>query len=148
MSSRAQIAEVLREFALSLPGAYEDTPWGESVARVKKGVFVYLGRSDEEKERASAKKREHIGEPGSYSISVKLPHSGHCAIASRIGRPSDYGLGKKGWVTLTFPPGLSLPIDDLKRWIEESYRAVAPVTLVNQLNARSGSPANGQRSSG
>lgn len=144
---RARIAEELKEFALGLPGAYEDTPWGESVARVKKGVFVYFGRSDEEKERASEKKREHIGEPGSYSINVKLPHSGRKAIASGIGRPSDYGLGAKGWVTLTFPPGASLPVDDLKWWIEESYRAVAPPTLVKQLEARRGTPAKGRKSS-
>jgi predicted DNA-binding protein (MmcQ/YjbR family) len=138
---RAQIAEELKEFALGLPGAYEDTPWGESVARVKKGVFAYFGRSDEQKQRASEKKREHIGEPGSYSISVKLPHSGRKAIASGIGRPSDYGLGAKGWVRLTFPPSASLPVDDLGRWIEESYRAVAPPILVKQLEARRGPPA-------
>jgi predicted DNA-binding protein (MmcQ/YjbR family) len=142
---RARIAEELKEFALGLAGAYEDIPWGESVARVKKGVFVYFGRSDEEKDRASEKKREHIGEPGSYSINVKLPHSGRMAIADAIGRPSDYGLGAKGWVTLTFPPGASLPVDDLKRWIEESYCAVAPPTLVKQLEARRGTPAKGRK---
>jgi hypothetical protein len=94
--SRARIAEELREFALGLPGAYEDSPWGESVARVEKGVFVYFGRSDEEKERASEKKREHTGEPGSYSINVKLPHTGRKAIASGIGRPATKGLARRG----------------------------------------------------
>jgi hypothetical protein len=143
---RARIAEELKEFALGLPGAYEDTPWGESVARVKKGVFVYFGRSDQEKEHASEKKREHIGEPGSYSINVKLLHSGREAIASGIGRPSDYGLGAKGWVTLTFPPGALLPVDDLKGRIEESYRAVAPPTLVKQLEAMRGTPAKVRKS--
>ena len=33
----------LREFALSLPGAYEEFPWEESVAKVNKKVFVFLG---------------------------------------------------------------------------------------------------------
>jgi predicted DNA-binding protein (MmcQ/YjbR family) len=130
----AKAAADLRAFALGLPGAYEDFPWGESVARVKKGVFVYFGRSDEEKAAASDKKKAHVGAPGEYSINVKLPTSGRKAIASGAGRPSDYGLGAKGWVTLTFPPGASLPVDDLKRWIEESYRAVAPPTLVRQLD--------------
>jgi predicted DNA-binding protein (MmcQ/YjbR family) len=130
---RERVAADLKTFALGLPGAYEATPWGESVVRVKKGIFVFLGRSDEEKALASEKKREHIGEPGSFSITVKLPHSGPETMASGIGRPSDYGLGAKGWVTLTFPPGRSLPTADLWRWIEESYRAVAPPTLVKQL---------------
>ncbi len=133
--SRARIAEDVKDFALGLPGAYEDTPWGGSVARVKKGVFVYFGRSDEEKLKASEKKRAHIGQPGDYSINVKLPRSGRKAIAAGIGRPSDYGMGAKGWVTLTFPPAASLPADDLKAWIEESYLAVAPPSLAKQLAA-------------
>ena len=33
-----------RAFALSLPGATEDFPWGESVAKVNRKVFVFLGR--------------------------------------------------------------------------------------------------------
>jgi hypothetical protein len=144
---RARIAEELKKFALGLPGAYENTPWGETVARVKKGVFVFFGRSDEEKARASEKKRQHIGEPGFYSFSVKLPHTGRKAIASGIGRPTDYGLGAKGWVTLVFPPGASLPVRDLKRWIEESYCAVAPITLVKELAAKRGTPAKGRKSS-
>ena len=144
-SRRERIAEEVKAYALGMPGAYENRPWGESVARVKKGIFVFFGRSDEEKLLASAKKREHIGEPGFYSITVKLPHSGRKAIASGIGRPSDYGLGAKGWVSLTFPPGASLPAGDLKRWIEESYRAVAPPTLVKQLEARRGTPAKEPR---
>ena len=98
-------------------------------------MFAYFGRSDEEKASASAKKREHIGEPESFSINLKLPNSGKRAIASGFGRPSDYGLGAKGWVMLTYPPGASLPVDDLKRWIEESFRAVAPPTLARQLDA-------------
>ena len=34
----------LREFALGLPEAHEDLPWGERVVKVKKKVFVFLGR--------------------------------------------------------------------------------------------------------
>ena len=35
--------EKVREFALGMPGAIEDFPWGESVAKVNKKVFVFLG---------------------------------------------------------------------------------------------------------
>jgi len=128
----AKVAASLREFALGLPGAYEARPWGESVARVKKGIFVYFGRSDQEKVQASDRKKEHIGEPGEYSLNLKLPESGRKVIAAGEGRPSDYGLGAKGWVNVTFPRGAALPLDRLKALIEESYRAIAPPTLVAQ----------------
>ncbi len=129
----AKVVAGLRDFALSLPGAYEASPWGGSVARVKKGIFVYFGRSDDEKLQASERKKAHIGEPGDYSINLKLPTSGRRLVASGAGRPSDYGMGAKGWVTLTYPRGAALPSDELKALIEESYRAVAPPTLTAQL---------------
>ena len=38
--------EKVREFALGMPGAVEEFPWGESVAKVNKKVFVFLGVAD------------------------------------------------------------------------------------------------------
>jgi predicted DNA-binding protein (MmcQ/YjbR family) len=132
--------EGLRAFALGLPGAYEAFPWGESVARVKKGIFVYFGRSDEEKAKASAKKKEHIGEPGEYAFNLKLPESGAKLVASGKGRPSDYGLGAKGWVMVTVPPGRPVPVSALRKLMLESYRAIAPPTLISQLAPRQTRP--------
>lgn len=132
--SNARAAASLREYALSLPGAYEETPWGGSVARVKKGIFVYFGRSDEEKAAASDRKKAHVGQPGDYSINVKLPKSGRKVIASGRGRPSDYGLGAKGWVIVTIPAGSAIVVGEVRPLIEESYRSVAPPTLVAKLD--------------
>jgi hypothetical protein len=44
--------------------------------------------------------------------------------------------GRSGWVTATFAPGVAPPLDPLKDWIDESYRAVAPKSLVKQLGRR------------
>ena len=55
----------LRKYALSLPEACEEFPWGERVAKVNKKIFVFLGR-------------EPDPETG-YSFSVKLPNSGDYA---------------------------------------------------------------------
>src|SRR6059036_4270354 len=38
--------EKVRGFALGLPGAAEEFPWGETVAKVDSKVFVFLGVSD------------------------------------------------------------------------------------------------------
>jgi predicted DNA-binding protein (MmcQ/YjbR family) len=114
------VAGVLRTLALSYPGAHEEFPWGERVVKVKGKVFVFLGREDP------------IG------ISVKLPQSRLMALALPFASPTAYGLGKSGWVTAQFKPREKPPVDVLKAWIDESYRAVAPKKLVAELDARAG----------
>jgi hypothetical protein len=47
--------------------------------------------------------------------------------------PTAYGLGKSGWVSATFEDSDTPPVELLKLWIEESYRAQAPKKLVKQL---------------
>src|SRR5262249_29609403 len=124
-SSSKHPATVLREFALSFPGAHEAFPWGERVVKVGKKVFVFLGHDDEAKEHASEAKKKHIGEPGEYGMSVKLPSSRKAALAMPFSSPTEYGLGTRGWVSMSFGPRDKPPMDKLKAWIEESYRAIA-----------------------
>ena len=107
----------LRAFALAYPGATEEFPWGERVAKVKGKVFVFLGRD------------EPLG------ISVKLPQSRLMALSLPFASPTGYGLGKSGWITAEFGPRDKPPMDILEAWIDESYRAVAPKTLLKALDA-------------
>ena len=113
----ASIAEQLGEYALSFPGAFEDFPWGERVAKVNKKVFAFLGK------------------PDSTSIGVKLPQSGEQARELPFVEPAGYGLGKSGWVQVDIS-GKKVPVGLLREWIEESYLAVAPKKLVMELDAR------------
>ena len=102
--------------ALTFPGAWEDHPWGESVVKVGKKIFVFLGSE------------EHHG------VTVKLLASHAEALSFPGAAPTGYGLGKAGWVTIPFGengPGTDLVGD----WIDESYRRVATKTLVKQLDA-------------
>ena len=108
----------LRGYALGLPGAWEDFPWGESVVKVGKKVFVFLGRSGDV-----------------LSVSVKLPSSSFLALDLPFASPTGYGLARGGWVTAEFAKGESPPMELLNRWVEESYRAVAPRRLVKELEA-------------
>ena len=102
----------LRAFCLSFPEAYEDHPWGETVFKVRKKIFVFLG----------------LPENG-VSVTVKLPTSGWPAQQLPFVKPTGYNLGKSGWITASFAPGEEIPFDLLREWIMESYRAVAPKKL-------------------
>jgi predicted DNA-binding protein (MmcQ/YjbR family) len=109
----------IHEFALGLPGAYEDHPWGEDVVKVNKKVFAFLG-SDE------------AADPG---MTVKLRDSLDQALSVPGIEPSGYGLGRAGWVSISFQDATP-PLAVLKDWVEESYRLVAPRRLVDELDAR------------
>jgi predicted DNA-binding protein (MmcQ/YjbR family) len=116
-SEIAAVREELLAFALSLPEAWEDHPWGESVAKVRKKVFAFFGVDD-----------------GSHppGMTVKLPESADHALSLPEGSPTGYGLGRAGWVTIALSS--QLPAGDvLTDWIMESYRAVAPKSLAAKL---------------
>lgn len=108
----------LRAFALQLPEAYADFPWGEVVLKVNRRIFLFLGRDQE-----------------ITGFSVKLDQYLGMALSVPGAAPTRYGLGTAGWVTLSF--GEVLPERDLLReLVEESYRLVAPKRLVAELDRR------------
>lgn len=114
----------LRKFGLAYPKAHTKSPWpGHLDLAVNDKTFAYLSIE---------------GEP--FSISCKLPESSELALTLPFAEPTAYGLGKSGWVTARFPEGQAPPVDLLKAWIDESYRAQAPKKLVALL-AASGKPA-------
>src|SRR2546422_10383439 len=114
---RRRAAALLREFALAFPEAREDFPWGGGVVKVRGKVFVFLGHDE-----------------GDLGLSVKLPRSGMLALSLPFASPTGYGLGKAGWVTARFGSREKAPLDLLRAWIDESYRAVAPKRLLAALS--------------
>ena len=116
MTAAHPLAEPVRSFALGLPEAYEDHPWGESVAKVNKKIFVFFGMPDDAR----------------LSFTVKLPHSNDEALSMDWSTVPGYGLDRGHWVTVT-PPG-DAPLELLTGWIEESYRVVAPKRLKDLLS--------------
>jgi predicted DNA-binding protein (MmcQ/YjbR family) len=113
----------LRAFALAYPGTHEDFPWGERVIKVKGKVFVFLGRDE-----------------AGLGLTVKLPQSGLMALGLPFASPAGYGMGKSGWVTVQFAPREKPPMDLMRAWIDESYRAVAPKKLVATLSGPDAAP--------
>ena len=108
----------LRDHAMSFPETTEDHPWGHRAIKVRGKGFLFLGG---EKDKAE------------LSLSVKLPSSHDVALDLPFAEPTGYGLGKSGWVTARFAKVSEVPLDLLKGWINESYRAVAPKKLVKAL---------------
>lgn len=96
----------LRDYALALPGAYEDHPWGEIVAKVGKKVFMFLGQQE------------------TSWVTVKLtdPMVREHALTLKGAEPSGYGLGRSGWVSIPIR-GNASKYKLLTEFIEESYRA-------------------------
>ena len=110
----------LREFGLAYPGAHTKSPWpGHMDLAVKDKTFAYLSIE---------------GEP--FSISCKLVNTWAQALQLPYTKPTAYGLGKASWVTASFADGDELPVQMLKDWIDESYRAQAPKKLVASLAPR------------
>ncbi len=107
----------LRAFGLTYPGAHTKSPWpGHLDLAVKDKTFAYLSAP---------------GEPP--SISCKLPESAPMALTLPNAKPTPYGLGKSGWVSVSFGADEVPPIDMLRAWVDESYRAQAPKKLVASL---------------
>ena len=110
----------LRAFGLAYPGAHSKSPWPEhDDLAVNDKTFAYLPVA---------------GQP--FSLSVKLPYTSEVALELPYAKATAYGLGKSGWVSFT-PPEDGMPsLDQLKEWIDESYRAQAPKKLVKELDSR------------
>jgi predicted DNA-binding protein (MmcQ/YjbR family) len=116
-----KILKQLRDYGLALPGAHLKSPWpGHKDLAVNDKTFAYLSIE---------------GEP--LGISCKLPASSAMALMLPFTKPTEYGLGKSGWVSASFvehEPSFEM----LKAWIDESYRAQAPKKLLKALD---GGPA-------
>lgn len=120
-AAMAALEDEMRRYALGFPEAIEDHPWDHVAIKVRKKNFVFLGG--------------HKDAEGLFSMTVKLPQSAEMVVNLPFVEPSGYGLGRAGWVTVKLSEGDDAEPEMLKEWIEQSYRAVAPKTLVKQLDA-------------
>jgi predicted DNA-binding protein (MmcQ/YjbR family) len=108
--------EELRLFALAYPESTEDFPWGHRAIKVRGKIFVTLVFDDD-----------------ALRTSMKLRASNLDALLLPFTEPTHYGMGKHGWVTAQFAPGEVPPVELIKAWMDESYRLIAPKTLVKRL---------------
>jgi len=114
MPGLKQAFERLRKTALGYPETREDLPWGESAIKVRGKSFVFM--------RCEGKE---------LMVTMKLSERREFALEYPFASPSRYGLGKSGWVSCRFTGKDRPPLDVLKAWVDESYRAVAPKRLAS-----------------
>ena len=119
----AKLEQTLRARALEFPGTEEAFPWGERAIKIRGKAFLFMRLTDDE-----------------LSFSVKLPRTGIQALALPFVRPTEYGLGKHGWVTVRAPRTDRALERQYLDWIEESFRAVAPKKVVASLDAPDAKP--------
>ena len=121
MPSAKATLKTLKTFGLSLPGTTPKSPWpGHDDVAVNDKTFTYLS----------------LREGGGLALSVKLPVSGKDVLKLPHAKPTGYGLGKSGWVSLAFDADAVVPLETVKRWMMESYRAQAPKRLMKELETR------------
>jgi predicted DNA-binding protein (MmcQ/YjbR family) len=112
------LEQAMRDRALGYPQTEETFPWGERAIKVKGKTFLFMRIGDSE-----------------LSFSVKLPRTGMQALALPFAKPTEYGLGKHGWVTIRLTKTNKELTSQCLLWIDESYRGVAPKRLVAALDA-------------
>jgi predicted DNA-binding protein (MmcQ/YjbR family) len=111
----------LLAIVLRLPGAYEDRPWGSVHCKVAGKIFVGWGQDED----------------GHTSIGFKTDKDLQAMLVASDPRFSiaKY-VGKHGWVDMKLGPKPNW--GEVEQFIVESYRLIAPRTLVKQLDAATG----------
>ncbi len=118
-AGHATTLKKLKAFGLSLPGTQPKAPWpGHDDVAVNNKTFTYLSLHE-----------------GDLALSVKLPVSAKAVLALPNAKPTGYGLGKSGWVSLRFAADEPVLLDTVMRWMMESYRAQAPKRFLKELEA-------------
>lgn len=116
-STFTRVLDRLRKKALSYPNTKEELPWGHPAFKVNGKIFLALNVHE-----------------GVLSLSTKLPESASLALGLPFASPTEYGLGKHGWVTCKFAADDEVPVEMLLDWLDESYRAVAPAKVLALLD--------------
>jgi predicted DNA-binding protein (MmcQ/YjbR family) len=111
-------ADSIRALALSLPEAYEDSPWGHPVFKVADNrMFAGMSEAD-----------------GTLQVTVKLTaEEREIATLLPYVRPARY-VGRYGWVTAEVTDDESLAC--AREWLLESYWLKAPAHLRSAAETR------------
>ena len=108
--------KALRRIALAYPEAEEGTVCSKAAFKARKKSFLFVGADD-----------------FTYDVKLKLADSLDEATSLAAREPGHYSVGGHGWVEVTFGHKESPPPGLMERWIDESFRLLAPKKLVAML---------------
>jgi len=117
-----EFKDTLRSFALQYPGAAEGiacaaTPIEKRTIKAQSKAFLFIGTAD-----VMLKLGELM--PEAAELAARRPDL--CKAG-----------GSLGWVTIYIRGDEHPPVELVEKWIDESYRLLAPKKLVASLPARS-----------
>lgn len=111
-----QLYQRLENYALSFPETGAGQSCKNTAIKARKKSFVFLWADDSRCE-----------------VMLKLKDSLGEAQALAQAQPEICSVGKTQWVTLKLTSQDQVAVETLEGWIEESFRTLAPKTLVKLL---------------
>jgi hypothetical protein len=119
-SAKIDPVVAIRMLALSYPETSEGIVCNRSSFKAKGKAFVFLG----------------VEEDG-YDVMLKLNASLREAAELERKQPDRYHVGGHNWVTAKYSRNESPPPGLVERWMEESFRLLAPKALVASVTPAS-----------
>ncbi len=112
------ISETIRVHAMTFPETIEGSSCVNRAFNAGGKNFVFLGEKD-----------------GEINLRLKLGASVPESENLAKGDSDRWQVGKAGWTLLRFPPDNPPPIQDLQRWVEESFHLLAPKKVIALLDS-------------
>lgn len=110
------VTSALRDHAMTFPEASEGPSCVNRAFKVRKKNFLFVGEKND----------------GSCKVMLKLGPSLDEAV--QLARTdSRLDVGSSGWATIRFDPSNRPDVEQLEAWVDESFRLLAPKSLVDLL---------------
>jgi predicted DNA-binding protein (MmcQ/YjbR family) len=122
---RSDTMQILRKIAMRYPEVEEGTVCNKTAFKVRNKGFLFVGSDD-----------------NSYNVMLKLGDSLPQAAKLAAQTPAGYKVGSNGWVTATFEKDQTPRADLFEKWIDESFRLIAPKQVLALLPESRGSMAS------
>lgn len=115
-----ELSETIRSLALKFPESSEGSSCVNRAFKAGGKNFVFVGETS-------------VGGTPETNIRLKLRDS--IPEISQLAKtdPERWQVADNGWAMLRFAPDEPPPTKDLKRWITESFRLLAPKKIVAQM---------------
>jgi predicted DNA-binding protein (MmcQ/YjbR family) len=106
----------LERYALNYPETVLGTSCKKTAVKARKKSFLFI-----------------LADETQCELMFKLEASLDQARALAASNPANCVVGDTGWVTIKTQDKGLVPEETLKAWVEESFRLLAPKTLVKQM---------------